>query len=177
MKVLKKIQKIVFLVIYYAVASKLPNYSFPGGRFYNWLRVVSLKNIIKIGADCRIMRDIYIGNGNNVEIGHHCRINEKVRLNNVRIGNHVMIARESIFLGKMHEFGDISVPMEQQGSKETSPIVIEDDVWIGLRVLVMPGLIIRKGSIIAAGAVLTKETQTNGVYAGVPANKIRKRTQ
>jgi len=121
------------------------------------------------------MRKVYIGNGNNIEIGNNCRINEKVRLDNVKIGDHVMIARESVILGKMHDFSNTSIPMEQQDQKETKPVIIENDVWLGLRVIVMPGLNIKKGSIVAAGAVLTKDTEEYGIYAGIPAKKIKSR--
>lgn len=173
---MEKILKIFFLVLYYLIASKLPNYSFPGGKIYNWIRVFCLKRIIKIGKGCRVMRNIYIGNGNNIVIGDNCRINEKVRLDNVKIGNHVMIARESILLGKMHEFKEIDIAMEMQGVREEKSIIIENDVWLGLRVIIMPGVRIFQGCIIGAGAVLTKDTEPFGIYGGIPAKIIRKRT-
>ncbi len=174
---IKKTVKTFFLILYYLIASKLPNYSFPGGKFYNWFRITCMKKIIKIGNNCRIMRDVYVGNGNNIEIGNHCRINEKVRLDNVKIGNHVMIARECIILGKMHEFSGINEPMEQQGSRDAAKTIIEDDVWFGLRVIVMPGIRIRKGTIVGAAAVVTKDTVEYGIYAGVPARLIKKRDE
>lgn len=174
---MKKIIKIIALLLYYSIAKHLPNYSFPGGKFYNWFRIFCLRRFIKVGHSCRIMRNVYMGNGNNVEIGNNCRINEGIRLDNVKIGDHVMIARESILLGKMHNYKELDVPMEQQGSEESERIIIENDVWLGLRVLVMPGVNIKKGSIIGAGAVLTKDTEENGIYGGVPAKLIRKRNE
>ena len=62
------------------------------------------------------MRSVYIGSGKNISIGDHCRINENVRLDNVKIGNHVMIARDTVILGKTHVASSIDVPMEQQGN-------------------------------------------------------------
>lgn len=168
-------KKIIFLFIYYLIAKNLPNYSFPGGKFYNWFRIKCLKNIIKIGNKCRIMKNVYIGNGNDIEIGDNCRINENVRLDNVQIGNGVLIARDSIVLGKMHEFSDIKSYIVEQGGKRVEPTIIEDDVWFGIRVIIMPGLKLSKGSIIGAGAVVTKNTQPNGIYGGIPAKLIRKR--
>ena len=155
----------------------MPNYSFPGGKLFNAIRVITLGNIIPVGRKCRIMRKVYVGTGNNVIIGNHCRINENVRLDNVKIGDHVMIARDSVILGKSHESSDVEIPMEQQGNKEQNQSIIEDDVWIGLRVIVLPGLKIRKGCIIGAGAVVTKDTEEFGVYGGVPAKLIRKRNK
>jgi len=172
---MKKIRKLLFLFFYYLIFSNLPNYAFPGGKFYNWLRISSLRNIIKLGKNCRIMKKVYVGNGNKIEIGNFCRINENVRLDNVRIGNHVMIGRESILLGKMHEFRDTNIPMEQNLSNDSKPTIIEDDVWLGLRVIVMPGVMIRKGTIVGAAAVITKDTEEYGIYAGIPAKLIKKR--
>jgi len=165
----------ISLIIYYGIASKLPNYSYPGGVFYNWFRIKCLKNIIVIGANCRIMKGVYIGDGNNVQIGDNCRINENVRLDNVKIGSHVMIARDCVCLGKMHQFEDIHMPMEKQEVKVTQQTIIEDDVWIGLRVILMPGINVKKGTIIGAAAVVTKDTDEYGIYAGVPAEFIRYR--
>jgi len=172
---MEKIKKILSLLFYYLIFSNLPNYAFPGGKFYNWLRISGLRNIIKIGKNCRIMKKVYVGNGNKIVIGNFCRINENVRLDNVKIGNHVMIGRESILLGKMHEFIDITIPMEQNPPNETKPTIIEDDVWIGLRVIVMPGVRIRRGTIVGAAAVITKDTEEYGIYAGLPAKKIKSR--
>jgi maltose O-acetyltransferase len=167
--------KTISLILYYSFAKHLPNYSFPGGSFYNWFRLFCLRNIISVGKDCRIMRNIYIGNGNGIKIGNNCRINEACRLDNVQIGDYVMIARESILLGKMHEFKELEVPMEVQGNKAVNPIVIESDVWIGMRVIILPGLRIKKGCIIGAGAIVTRDTEPYGVYGGIPARLIKSR--
>lgn len=167
--------KVFFLVLYYLIASKLPNYSFPGGKFYNWMRVYCMKRFMQIGEHNRIMRNVYVGNGKDVVIGNNCRINESVRLDNVRIGDHVMIARESVFLGKTHEASDREIPMERQGNRVMNQTIVDDDVWIGIRTIVLPGLRIAKGGIIGAGSVLTKSTEEYSVYAGVPAKKIKSR--
>jgi maltose O-acetyltransferase len=98
-----------------------------------------------------------------------------VRLDNVTIGNNVMIARESVVLGKMHESADPNIPMMNQGVKDVQKTIIEDDVWLGLRVVVMPGVRISTGCIIAAGGVVTRDTEPYGIYGGVPAKLIKKR--
>ena len=54
-------------------------------------------------------------------------------------------------------------------------IVIEDDCWVGFGAQIMAGVTMRKGSILAAGGVLTHDTEPYGVYAGVPARKIKER--
>lgn len=173
----KRIKKTLFLALYYSIAYHLPNYSFPLGRQFNRIRIGLLRNIIPVGKDCRIMRKVYIGDGNNVSIGDNCRINESTRLDNVKIGNNVLIARESIILGKMHEFADVELPVSQQGEREVKTTIIEDDVWLGLRVIVLPGVTLRTGSIIGAAALVNRSTETFGIYAGIPARLIKKRTE
>jgi maltose O-acetyltransferase len=167
--------KKIKLVLYYLFFSKLPNSWWPGGRLFNKLRVACVRSIIPAGKNVKIQRSVYIGSGNNIVIGNNCQINELARLDNVTIGNNVMIARESIILGKMHESGAVDTPMNEQGVKEVKRTIIEDDVWLGLRVVVMPGVTISKGTIIAAGAVVTKDTEPFGIYGGVPAKLIKKR--
>lgn len=167
--------KKIKLIFYYLFFSKLPNSWWPGGKLFNSLRVKFVKGILPVGKNTKIQRSVYIGSGNNIVIGNNCQINELVRLDNVTIGNNVMIARECILLGKMHETANIDIPMNEQGVKEVKRTIIEDDVWLGLRVIVMPGVHIRKGTIIAAGAVVTKDTEEYGVYGGVPAKLLKLR--
>lgn len=61
------------------------------------------------------------------------------------------------------------------GQKETIglPIIIEDGCWIGANVVIMPGVTIKKGCVIGATALVTKDTEPNGLYVGKPAHKIK----
>lgn len=172
----KKLSKTICLILYYGLTSRLPNYAFPGGKLFNQMRILCLRGILTIGKNCRIMRKIYIGKGKNIFIGSYSRINENVRLDNVSIGDHVMIARDTLILGKMHGFEDIEIPMNLQPTRAFNPTIIEDDVWIGARVIILPGKHIKKGCIIGAGAVVTKDTEENGIYAGVPAKLLKYRS-
>lgn len=167
--------KKIFTFIYYAFASRLPSSYFPGGSYFNSFRYFCLKQFIQIGANSKVQNKVYLGNGENIVIGSCCQINEKVKLDNVIIGNYIMIAPGAVILGKMHESCRNDVPMVLQGEKKVEKTIIEDDVWIGTNVIIMPGLKIRKGCIIAAGAVLTKDTVEYGIYAGVPAKLIKAR--
>jgi len=167
--------KKIFLLFYYIFASKLPDFAFPGGKLFNKIRIYFLRRFIKIGNNCRIQSRVYFGDGNNVSIGNNCRINDDCKLDNVSIGDYVMIARKTQILGKMHRFDDINKPMLLQKGSIQKQTIIEDNVWIGLNVVVMPGVHIAKGSIIAAGAILTKDTVPYGIYGGVPAKLIKMR--
>ena len=165
--------KKIYLLLYYMFVNKIPSSHFPGGVFFNKFRLFFVKRIITIGTNNRFQRNVYFGDGNKIEIGSNCQINDNIRLDNVKIGNNVMIARDSVFLGKSHNFDNLNAPMNEQGILELEQTIVENDVWIGLRAIIMPGIKIESGSIIAAGTVLTKSTEKNGIYAGVPGKLIR----
>lgn len=103
-------------------------------------------------------------------IGPRCIIYPKVT-----IGNYTLIANDVMILGGDHEYKTVGIPMTfcgRAGVKETN---IGSDVWIGARSIVMCGVKIGNGAIIAAGSVVTKDVEPYGIYAGVPAKKIKDR--
>ncbi len=74
--------------------------------------------------------------------------------------------------GCEHIFAEKDTPIKQQSNK-TAKVIIEDDVWLGCGVKVMSGVTIGKGSVIAAGAVVTKDVPPYTLYGGIPAKKIK----
>ncbi len=54
-------------------------------------------------------------------------------------------------------------------------VVIEEDVWVGANVIILKGVTIGRGSVIAAGSIVTKNVEPYSIYAGVPARKIKER--
>jgi len=92
----------------------------------------------------------------------------------IRIGEHVMIADAVSIRDTDHVFEDIKRPMAHQGVV-SHPVVIEDDVWIGRGATILKGVRIGKGSIIAAGAVVTKDVAPYSIMGGIPARLIRAR--
>ncbi|MBI2761880.1 MAG: acyltransferase [Chloroflexi bacterium] len=166
----------VALLLYYTLASSLPDLAFPGGRQWNRIRCRLLALILpRFGRQNEIDGGVYIGDGSDVIIGHRCQINHGVHLNNVRIGNYVMIAAEAMLIEQLHETKSIDVPMVLQGRVQRPPTVIEDDVWIGTRVLIMPGVRVGRGAIVGAGAVVTRDVDPCTVVGGVPARLIHGR--
>jgi maltose O-acetyltransferase len=166
------------LFLYYTVGVALPDLAFPGGRTFNAMRCSLLKAILpKFGRGNEIDGGVYIGDGSDVFIGDRCQINHGCRLGNVVIGSYVMIGPEVVVLAQLHETRSIRIPMVYQGRVAKPPTTIEDDVWIGTRAIVMPGLRIGRGAIIGAGAVVTRDVPPYVVVAGVPARVIRHRDQ
>src|SRR5690606_15263855 len=92
----------------------------------------------------------------------------------IRIGNHVRIAPFVQMIAADHRFADTDRPIASQGL-EHKPITIEDDVWVGGRVIVTAGVTVGRGSILAAGAVVTRDVPPYSIVGGVPARLIRSR--
>lgn len=108
--------------------------------------------------------------GDNSGIGVNAQISSEVT-----IGNDVMMGPYCFIYTSNHRTDRIDTPMWKQGFTEVRPVVIGDDVWIGARVTVLPGVHIGKGSVIGAGAVVTKDVPAYSVVGGNPAKVLRYR--
>jgi maltose O-acetyltransferase len=169
--------RIVSLILYYLLASKLFSSYVPGGKIFNALRVVLLKNILPMGEGCEIQPHVYVGKGRNIRIGSYCQINEGVRLLDVTIGDYVMIAPfVNILGGKAHSYDRTDIPMIKQEETYKGSVIVEDDVWIAINAVILAGVRIGKGSIIAAGSVVTKDVPSYSIVGGIPAKIIKYRT-
>lgn len=118
--------------------------------------------------------------GGIITIGERTSINQYVVINGdggVKIGNDVMIAAFCALFSSNHRFDRLDIPMMQQGMVSKGGIVIEDDVWIGAHCVILDGVTIGNGSVIAAGAVVTRNVEPFSIIAGVPANVIARRDQ
>ena len=82
---------------------------------------------------------------------------------------------EVVFYTRGHRFDRTDITMIEQGSTESEPITVGNDVWIGRRVIIMPGVNIGDGCVIGAGAVVTKDIPAYSVVGGVPAKIIKSR--
>jgi len=113
----------------------------------------------------------------NISVGDNVYINRNTFItarDPVEIGNNVLIGPNVVINTGNHTFADPNVPIVMQGHT-SEKIVIEDDVWIGANAIILKGVRIGKGSVVAAGAVVTKSVEPYTVVAGVPARKIKER--
>jgi acetyltransferase-like isoleucine patch superfamily enzyme len=133
---------------------------------------------IRIGRRCQIGPSaMLLTYGGSIEIGDDCSVNPFCVLyghGGLRIGQGVRIASGTVIIPANHNFDDLNVPICQQGFSAKG-ICIEDDVWIGANVTVLDGVCIGTGSVVAAGAVVTKDVEPFSVVGGVPAKLIKKR--
>lgn len=94
---------------------------------------------------------------------------------NVKIGAFTMLANDVSIIGCDHKYNVVGLPIILAGRESIKETVIGEDCWIGAHAIVMCGTNIANGCIIAAGAVVTKDTEPYNIYAGVPAKKIKPR--
>lgn len=118
-----------------------------------------------------------VGAGGQIVIGADTHIqsncNLKAFLRDLRIGAHVQMAPQCALSPYEHGFEDISRPMREQPIHSKGPIVLEDDVWLGVGVRVLDGVTIGQGAVIGAGAVVTKDVPPLAIAVGLPARVIR----
>lgn len=115
--------------------------------------------------------------GGKVKIGNYCSINAHSFLHGgggIEIGDYVRIAPYVSIISENHLFLNAKTKICDQGLSQQG-IVIEDDVWIGTGAKILDGVTIRQGSVIGAGAIVTRDTEQFGVYVGSPARLIKKR--
>jgi len=122
------------------------------------------KSTIHIGARFYQPKNIKIGHG--TIIGDHATLDGRAKLT---IGNHVDIASSVMILNAQHDLGSSNFDPIQK------PVVIKDYVFIGPRAIILPGVTIGKGAVVAAGAVVTKDVPDLVIVGGVPAKEIKKR--
>ena len=109
----------------------------------------------------------------DVMIGDHTRIGlHNTIIGPVIIGSHVNLAQGITITALNHNFEDSEKRIDEQGVS-TSAVVIEDDIWIGANAVILPGVTIGHHSVVAAGAVVTKDVPPHSLVAGVPAKVIK----
>lgn len=126
--------------------------------------------------------------GKNVNIEKGASINRKISIGDnsaigvdarlygaVTIGDNVLMGPDTMMFTSGHSFERVDIPICQQGLTEERPITIGNDVWIGARVIILPGVHVGNGVVIGAGSVVTKDIPDYVVAAGNPARIIRHR--
>ncbi len=169
--------KSLLILIYYLIAYKLPSQYFPFGKISCRIRYNLWKLILKgsIGNNVKIQANVLVGKFDDIWVGSFVAINENCRLRNVVIGNYVLIAPDVYVLHSGHGYSELEVPMYLQEETKYDKTIIEDNVWIGARSVILPGRRIGEGSIVAAGSVVTKDVAPFSIVGGNPAKLIKYR--
>ena len=109
----------------------------------------------------------------DVIIGDHTRVGlHNTVIGPVTIGSHVNLAQGITVTALNHNFAEKDLRIDEQGVS-TNPVTIGNDIWIGANAVILPGVTIGDHSVVAAGAVVTKDVPPHTLVAGVPAKIIK----
>lgn len=121
---------------------------------------------------------VYIGpksniSGRNITIGNNTTIVAEAKISeDVQIGSNVVIASGCYILTKNHDVGLCHNALPYGTNYDNRPVIIANNVWIGMNVTIIPGITINEGAIIGMGAVVTKDVGKCEIFGGNPAKKI-----
>ena len=170
-----RIVKILALVAYYSFAIYLPKVQ--TCHISKSIRAFIVKFILEeCGNNVWIDDRSYFGDGCNRKLGNNSGLGSNSHIGKyTTIGDDVMMGPNVTIITRNHQYQDTTIPMRLQGYQEYKPVIIEDDVWIGREVIILPGVHIGKGSIIAAGSIVTKNVDSYSIVGGNPARIIKRR--
>lgn len=131
-----------------------------------------------IGDKVSISQGVWIDRPHKICIGDNVVLSRDVLITTsggVSIGNNSMIGYGSKILSANHRIPENREESIRFSGHVFDKVIIEDDVWIGCNCVILPGVIIKKGAIVGAGTIVTKDLEEYGVYVGSPAKRIRSR--
>lgn len=183
MSYLKKIKNSFFVFAYYSFIKFLPSTITPiVGKTSSKIRrgFFRLYDSSRFGKRVNIGKHVYLGKLDCITIGEASGLGDKFQLRSteLQMGKNIMTAEEILVIGGGHKYDRLDIPMCEQGMLPKSKLIIEDDVWIGRRaIIIAKDFKIGKGAIIGAGAVVTKEVPPYAIIGGNPAKIIKYRNQ
>lgn len=146
--------------------------------YYNYSHVAPMRQI-RFGAQPNVSPDAVFSHPERIEIGDRVRIGSRCHIwagprdGRIRIGNDVLFGPEVMLTAATYCYNEGS-PVGVQAMREDD-IVIGNDVWLGTRAIVLPGISIGDGAIIAAGAVVKDDVPAMAIVAGSPARIVGQR--
>lgn len=178
----------IYTIIY--TAYRAPRFKYFGkhSRIRPYLNVLRGEKYISVGESCYIGRLVQLTATDSFEdqlftpkiiIGDNCSIGDfshVTAINEIRLGNNVRMGKNILITDNSHGSSDLAMlniapnyrPLISKG-----PVIIDDNVWIGAKACIMPGVHIGRGAIIGAGSVVTKDVPAFAIAAGSPARVIK----
>ena len=162
--------RIFFLLLYLSTAKWLPATDNTYGLFKiirKYRSFVGKRCLDYAGTGVNIEHNANFGTGNGISLGDYSGlgINCKIR-GPLKIGKNVMMGPDVIIYTENHETSRTDIPMRDQGNTPARLVTIKDDVWIGARVIILPGVTIGTGAIVGAGTIVTKDIPDYAVVVG-----------
>ena len=147
-------------------------------RYGNQLRGLYLeRKCPSFGPDAVVSRGCRILRHHQLHVARGVRVARDVTLDargHIHLGEDALIGFESILLTSTHNAEQIGVPVQHQGFW-SAPIHVGPRAWLGMRVMILPGVTIGEDAIVASGAVVTQDVAPCTIVAGVPAKVLRDR--
>jgi maltose O-acetyltransferase len=137
-----------------------------------------VRNIVynyRNGVNVQIWDGVQIDKPSKLRIGNNVSINRGSIINaggEITIGDNVLIGPGVIIYSQNHNYLDGSLPFNKQGY-EYKKVEIGNNVWIGARAIILPGVTIGNNVVISAGSIVTKNVENNNLVGGVPAKTIK----
>lgn len=168
------VKKLLCLIAYYGFARHLPASTSPLTHWTRKIRRLICHSIFDFcGENVNIENGARFAMGNGISIGTGSGLGVNCSVHGpLKIGDNVMMGPDVTILTHTHNIERTDIPMWQQGS-QCREVVIGNDVWIGMRVIIMPGVKVGNGAVVGAGAVVTKDIPDYAIVGGVPAKVIR----
>jgi len=129
------------------------------------------RNVYFAGRPKKSKKNSVTISGNDIYIGTRCHFGANVTIS----GCKVLIASNVSFVGGDHRTNIVGVPIFDSGREELRTVIISSDTWIGHGAIILHGVSIGEGSVVAAGAVVTKDVPPYIIVGGNPAKIIKKR--
>lgn len=170
-------KKKLALFFYYLIGIRFPTQPVPGWKIgYRWRRKLIQIIADECGSGIIVKQNAYVGSGQGLKIGNNSQLGADSRIGPcTELGNDVVMGPEVVIMTTAHAFEDPIKPIRRQGALPIQPVRVGNDVWIGTRVTIMPGITLGDGCIIGAGSVVTRDVPPLAIAAGNPAKVIRQR--
>lgn len=149
------------------------NFTIPEEVMIDGIENISVGHFFRVCPNVKLFTE----NKGSIKIGHNffanynCFIHAKE--STIQFGNNCLLGPDVLIINSNHTIKKAHLIREQNDS--CSPIIIGNDVWIGAKAIILPGVIVGDGAVIAAGAVVTKDVEPYTVVGGVPAKIIKER--
>jgi acetyltransferase-like isoleucine patch superfamily enzyme len=158
--------RLLMLYLYNHLVARLPSLR---------LRMALYRVFLPIGAHSTIMLGLRLRNLANISIGRVTNINPDCLLDGrsgrIRIGDNVDVAPQVNIWTLEHD------PLDLEFASRPGDVTIEDYVWIGNRAIILPGVVLGEGAVVAAGAVVTRSVEPYTIVGGIPARPIGRRPE
>lgn len=142
-----------------------------------WRQIYWKIRLKRAGKDFKISGRAVIYQASKMTVGNNCVLNDFVHVwagGVVNIGDGVLIAAHSSITSVSHDVDAVSKKLKYYQTRETGPVNIGNNVWIGTGAIILPGVSIGDNSIIGAGCVVNIDIPENSIAVGVPVKIKRK---